>query len=118
MTGEVTTARKSEDETTHIVAVEAFISNKVIPVDDVEAINELAALEVESKTEPPTESKPEPSTSQMIKNVLFLAGPSTLSVFLETVMEVINTLFIGRLGDATLLAALGLAHISFNLLAL
>ena len=53
----------------------------------------------------------------MVRKFLFLAGPSTLSVVLETVMEVINTLFIGRLGDATTMAALGLAHILLNLLA-
>jgi Na+-driven multidrug efflux pump len=54
----------------------------------------------------------------MVKNILVLALPSILSVFLEVVMEVINTLFIGRLGDATMLAALGLAHIIFNLLSI
>ena len=51
----------------------------------------------------------------MVRNILKLAAPSTLSVFLEVVMELINTIYIGRLGNATLLAALGLAHIIFNL---
>jgi Na+-driven multidrug efflux pump len=51
----------------------------------------------------------------MVKNIFALAAPSTLSVFLEVVMELINTIYIGRLGNATLLAALGLAHIIFNL---
>ena len=54
----------------------------------------------------------------MVKNIFVLAVPSTLSVFLEIVMEVINTLFIGRLGDATMMAALGIAHVIFNLLTL
>jgi Na+-driven multidrug efflux pump len=55
---------------------------------------------------------------QMLKNITVLAVPSTLSVLLEISMELINTLFIGRLGDSTLLAALGLAHIAINLICL
>lgn len=59
-----------------------------------------------------------PSTVTMTKKILALAVPATISVFLETVMEVINTIFIGQQGDATMLAALGLAHIVINLIAL
>jgi Na+-driven multidrug efflux pump len=54
----------------------------------------------------------------MVKNIIDLAVPSILSVFFEVVMEVINTLFIGRLGNSTMLAALGLAHIILNLLSI
>ena len=39
--------------------------------------------------------KSDPTTCQMVKNIVKLAAPSTFSVFLETVMEVINTIFIG-----------------------
>ena len=52
----------------------------------------------------------------MSRNITTLAAPLILALFLEVVMELINTVFIGRLGNTTLLAGLGLAHIIFNLI--
>ena len=51
----------------------------------------------------------------MTRNIIGLAAPSTLSLFLEVVMELINTIYIGHLGNATLLAGLGLAHVILNM---
>lgn len=52
----------------------------------------------------------------MTKNIVKLAAPLILALFLEVLMELINTVFIGRLGNTTYLAGLGLAHIIFNLI--
>jgi Na+-driven multidrug efflux pump len=54
----------------------------------------------------------------MIKKILVLAGPSMLTVFLEISVELINTLYIGRSDDPTMLAALGFSHIIYHLIAI
>ena len=51
----------------------------------------------------------------MLKDILLLAVPCTISVLLEISMELINTIFVSRLGDSSILAGLGLAHIIINL---
>ena len=54
----------------------------------------------------------------MIKTITKIAGPAVVSMFLQLFAEVINTIFVGHLGDSTQLAAVGLGNMAICIVGL
>jgi MATE family multidrug resistance protein len=59
---------------------------------------------------------PEETKSSMIKNILMIGVPSTVTMLLELFVEVTNASFIGHLGDASMIAGVGLGNMYINIM--
>lgn len=63
------------------------------------------------------QSQEEESTKDMLITIFKISVPAIIATFLGMFMEVINTIFVGHLGDPTKLAGIGIGNLSINMVA-
>ena len=56
------------------------------------------------------------SIYQLFTQILILGLPTVLAAFLNFVIEIINLQFVGRFGDAAIIAGVGFANTYINLM--
>ncbi len=55
------------------------------------------------------------STSYILREIAMIAIPSSISQVSQMLLEIINLIFIGHLGDANLVAAVGMGNLWINI---
>jgi Na+-driven multidrug efflux pump len=56
------------------------------------------------------------TTTSMVKKILMIGIPSTVTMLFELFVEVINTSFVGHLGDTSMVAGVGLGNMYINIM--